>query len=182
MRDGVAGWRCVGWWVPPRSWTVSVMTGQGRPAYDEFAALVASQAASITELEARITQQDARIADLSRQLGADSRHSSKPSSSDGLGRPAPKALRARTGRTPGGQAGHPGSTLEHVVNPDRVIVHDPECCTGCGASLEGARQTGVVRRQVFGLPEPRVIVTEHQLISRRCACGRVLTAASGSAP
>ena len=37
--------------------------------------------------------------------------------------------------------------------------------------LADAAEVGVERRQVFDLPPMRVRVTEHQLISRRCACG-----------
>src|SRR5215211_1987893 len=50
----------------------------------------------IAQLQARIVEQDAEIAELKRQLGASSRNSSKPPSSDGLDKPAPKSLRGRT--------------------------------------------------------------------------------------
>ena len=43
---------------------------------------------------------------------------------DGLAKPAPKSLRTRTGRRPGGQPGHPGQTLQPVVRPDHEIVHE----------------------------------------------------------
>jgi hypothetical protein len=53
-------------------------------------------------------------AELRRQLGLNSRNSSKSSSTDGLAKPAPKSLRGRSGRTPGGRPGHHGSRLEQV--------------------------------------------------------------------
>ena len=68
------------------------------PTYEELAALVVA-------LQARIVEQDAEIAELRRQLAASSRNSSKPPSSDGLDKPAPKSLRGRSGRGPGGQPG-----------------------------------------------------------------------------
>jgi hypothetical protein len=55
---------------------------------------------------ARIAEQDAEIAELKRQLAASSRDSSRPPSSDGLDKPAPKSLRGRSGHKPGGK--HPG--------------------------------------------------------------------------
>jgi transposase len=128
--------------------------------------LVVAQAAEIARLNARIEELEAR-------LNANSRNSSKPPSSDGLAKPAPKSLRRKSGRKPGGQAGHPGSTLAQVTDPDEVIRHEPGACGGCGAGLADAPQVGVERRQVFDLPPITVRVTEHQVVTRRCRCGQV---------
>jgi len=114
----------------------------------------------------------AEVAELRRQLGQNSRNSSKPPSSDSpFVKPAPKSLRGRSGRRPGGQQGHPGSTLAQVADPHERFRHEPVSCTGCGGDLAGALQVGLQRRQVFDLPPITVRVTEHQLITRRCACG-----------
>ena len=122
-----------------------------------------------------------RIAELEERLAKTSRNSSKPPSSDGLGKPPPKprSLRKKSGRKPGGQDGHAGKTLTQVAKPDREVVHEPASCGECGAGLAGAPVTGVDRRQVFDLPPAAVEVTEHQLIERRCACGH---ATKGDAP
>jgi transposase len=80
-------------------------------------------------------------------------------------------LRGKNGRKPGGQKGHPGSTLAQVADPDETLRHEPGSCGGCGTDLAGAPEVGVERRQVFDLPPMRVHVTEHQLITRRCGCG-----------
>jgi len=143
-----------------------------RPSYEELAELVVRQAERIEQLEAE-------VADLRRQLGQNSTNSSRPPSSDSpFTKPAPKSLRRRTGRKPGGQPGHPGSTLALVDNPNQRCRHEPDACTGCGASLAGAPEVGMERRQVFDLPPMTVRVVEHQLIARRCACG----ATTGAAP
>ena len=142
------------------------------PTYEELAALVVA-------LQARIVEQDAEIAELRRQLAASSRNSSKPPSSDGLDKPAPKSLRGRSGRRPGGQPGREGRTLRQVERPDEVVVHEPDACAGCGGLLAGdGPPDGVIRRQVFDLPTITVRVVEHRLVSRRCACGTVTQAAA----
>src|SRR5690242_5750724 len=108
-----------------------------------------------------------------------STNSSRPPASDSpFTKPAPKSLRRRTGRKPGGQPGHPGSTLALVDNPNQRCRHEPDACTGCGASLAGAPEVGMERRQVFDLPPMTVRVVEHQLIARRCACGTTTGAAA----
>lgn len=120
----------------------------------------------------QIAQLRAEVAELRRQLGQNSRNSSKPPSSDSpFAKPPPKSLRSTSGRKPGGQKGHPGSTLAQVTDPDETLRHEPGSCGGCGDELTDAPQVGMERRQVFDLPPMRVRVIEHQLITRRCACG-----------
>src|SRR4051794_32234767 len=127
----------------------------------------------------RIAEQDGRIAELKRRLAASSRNSSKPPSSDGLDKPAPKSLRGRSGRKPGGQPGRQGRTLRQVDRPDEGMVHEPAAWAGGGGRLPADQvPTTVIRRQVFDIPTVTVRVVEHRLVSRRCACGTV-TAAAG---
>src|SRR4051794_2445344 len=131
----------------------------------------------IAQLQARIAEQDTEIAELERRLAASSRNSSKPPSSDGLDKPAPKSLRGRSGRKPGGQPGREGRTLRQVSTPDEVVVHEPGGCAGCGGTLPAdGPPAGIIRRQVFDIPTITVRVVEHRLISRRCSCGAVTQA------
>lgn len=157
-----------------------MQAGDGRPSYDELAALVVEQARVIAELRARVAALEAENAELKRRLGMNSSNSSRPPSSDSpFAKPAPKSLRRRSGRKPGGQPGHPGSTLTLVADPNERNRHEPGRCSGCGTSLANALEVGMERRQVFDLPPMTVRVVEHQLIARRCACG---TTTCGTAP
>lgn len=97
-------------------------------------------------------------------------NSSKPPSSDGLAKPAPKSLRGRSGRQPGRPAGGEGTTLSQVADPDVVVRHVTDTCGGCGGGLTGAAEVAVTRRQVFDIPRPEVVVTEHQIVTVSCPC------------
>lgn len=145
-----------------------------RPSYEVLAALVVSLREELVETRAELQRALSRIAELEARLAANSGNSSKPPSSDGLAKPAPKprSLRKKTNRKPGGQPGHDGTTLRQVAKPNHEIAHEPGPCTGCGSSLSGRPITAVERRQQFDLPPICIEVTEHQLIERECECGQ----------
>jgi transposase len=156
-----------------------VVPADSRRSYDQLAEENAELRAQNAELRAGLEQLRAEVAELKRQLGQNSQNSSKPPSTDSpFAKPAPKSLRRKSGRKPGGQPGHPGSTLALVDDPDETLHHEPAACVGCGAGLAGAEQVGVERRQVFDLPPMRIGVTEHQLVSRRCGCGATTCASA----
>jgi transposase len=140
--------------------------------------LAESRAALARALE-ELAQARARIAELEARLRQTPRNSSRPPSSEGLDKPPPRrSLRKRTGRKPGGQDGHQGTTLAQVPRPDREVRHEPGRCARCGAGLGRRPVTGVERRQVFDLPLGQVEVTEHQLLERECGCGHRTKAAA----
>jgi transposase len=114
-----------------------------------------------------------RLKELEDRLGKDSHNSNKPPSSDGLGKkPAPQSLRAKTGRKPGGQKGHPGRNLAFAENPDQIIAHAPPQCACCGRDLTALCGEQDERRQVFDLPPLRLVVTEHRRLRKVCPdCG-----------
>ena len=139
----------------------------------------------LAERNARITGQDAEIAalrealaglqsqveGLAAQVKANSRNSSKPPSSDGLAKPAPKSLRGKSGRKPGRPKGQPGATMQLSEHPDKRVRHRPAKCGGCGKSLKRAAVTAVERRQVIDIPPVKAQVTEHQVLTVKCGCG-----------
>src|SRR5207245_4222445 len=55
--------------------------------------------------------------------------------------------------------------------PDRIVVHAPDTCIGCGASLAGAPVVGTATRQVLEIPEPALEATDHVVVRKRCSCG-----------
>jgi transposase len=142
----------------------------GRDA--QVAALLA-QLAVVGDLRAQVAELQAQVAGLAAKAGQNSKNSSKPPSSDGLAKPAPKSLRVKSGRKPGRPKGQPGATMQLSDSPDHVVRHEPSCCSGCAAGLAGAPEAGVIRRQVTEIPEVRAEVTEHRMIGRRCGCGTV---------
>ncbi|HZM79719.1 MAG TPA: transposase [Candidatus Limnocylindrales bacterium] len=142
-----------------------------RPSYEELAALVVSLRKELAETRAQLDRALARTAELEARLGANSGNSDRPPSSDGLAKPAPKSLRGKTGRKPGGQPGHRGETLQQVASLAHERVHEPGPCHRCGRGLARGPVTGIERRQVFDLLPVAVEVTEHQLVERECVCG-----------
>ena len=130
-------------------------------------ALILMQKEQITVLQEAVRQMQSR-------LNMSSRNSSKPPSSDGLNKPAPKSLRVASQRPSGGQKGHPGSTLCQAQRPDKIVVHGvPDQCKGCQRRLSFA-YVGETR-QVFDLPALRFEVTEHHAMQAICSCGQVHT-------
>jgi len=96
----------------------------------------------IAELETENKALKIRVNELETQLRANSRNSSKPPSSDGLGKAPPRSLRRPSHRKPGGQPGHEGTTLDQVADPDQIIRHEPAGCGRCGSDLADAEQVG----------------------------------------
>lgn len=115
-----------------------------------------------------------RIEEFERRQAKDSHNSSKPPSSDGLGRKLGKH-RKKSAKRSGGQQGHQGHTLMQVQMPDSVVVHRPKHCEACHFDL--CQQAGTLkeRRQVHDVPELRLAVQEHQIEEICCPACQHLT-------
>lgn len=82
-------------------------------------------------LSAEIAALQERVKWLKDRLAQDSHNSHRPPSGDSFKRRRTKSLRTATGKKPGGQTGHPGTTLRLVENPDRTVVHPVKRCQHC---------------------------------------------------
>ncbi len=151
-----------------------------RPSYEQLAAEVVELRALVVELREANQRLVERVAELERQLGQNPRNSSRPPSSEGYGKPAPRSRRSSLGRRRGGQPGDEGRTLRQVDVPDEVIVHAPAVCGGCGTSLGAAPVVSTEARQVFDVPPIKLWVAEHRVEHRHCAGCATVT--MGQAP
>ena len=89
---------------------------------EEILALCASNPeviAYILSLESQIKELTEGLIVLESRLNQNSRNSSKPPSTDFVKeKPNPRNCRKKSDRKPGGQEGHPGTTLDMVNDPD----------------------------------------------------------------
>lgn len=131
----------------------------------------------ISDLNATIIQLNETIGNLLeenrllRTPKKNSHNSSVPPSKD-ENRPAKTtSLRKSSGKLPGGQTGHEGSTLKMTSMPDTVIEHKPKFCNCCGLSLQLEEAALVARRQVIDIPPIKPLYTEHRVYRAVCSCG-----------
>ena len=142
----------------------------------------------IAEYKSNVAVLEQRISDLDRSSKLNSHNSSKPPSSDGLSKETvdkkkkekrTKSSRTKSDRKSGGQAGHKGTTLNQVENPDQIVDHTPDQCQECSATLSKSDIVGFSSRQVFDIPKPPpLFVTEHRAHTCQCSeCGAKVRAA-----
>jgi transposase len=148
---------------------ISAIYHQGREA---VLALVEQLVATIAQQQEQIAQVTARVKELEARLALNSHNSSKPPSSD---TPAqrPKSSRPASGKKPGAQPGHPGTTLKASPTPEHIVQHSAAACQSCGQDLgHVAGEEERERRQVFDVPPLKLEVTEHRRLVKACPqCG-----------
>lgn len=144
---------------------------------DQFQAALDELSNAVAELSETNEKLVAKVQSLEEKINKDSHNSNKPPSSDGLARRFSRK-RQPSGKKPGGQKGHEGTTLAMVEHPQHVQVHHVKNCNGCGRSLREEKPRGYERRQVFDIPPIVVEVTEHRAHIKRCPhCGELTVAA-----
>ncbi len=121
----------------------------------------------VKQMQEQITGLSEQVKSLQDRLAKDSRNSSLPPSSDRFVR-QPKSLRPRSEKQPGGQEGHPGTTLRFAQAPDEVIEHRVSVCASCQHDLREVEACVTLRRQVVDIPAPRLIVQEHRAEQKQC--------------
>lgn len=133
---------------------------------------VKSQTEEIKSLQEENKKLNQRVEALENQKKTNSNNSSKPPSSDGFNKRT-KSLRSKSGKKPGGQVGHKGTTLELSDNPDEIHVHTVEKCS-CGASLKEIPSLETIRRQIIDLFNLRAKIIEHQTEVKQCpVCNQI---------
>lgn len=132
----------------------------------------------VAELEALVRQQQAQIAELLERLNRNASNSSLPPSANPPQAPKP-VVKAKSGRKPGGQPGHPPH-LKELLPEERITTlthHRPEHCERCQTPLPASPSPGdpaPTRFQVVDLPPVTAQVHEHQGHGRTCpSCGHL---------
>ena len=136
---------------------------------------------NIDRLNADLRKRDKRIGELETELAKyktpdkNSGNSSTPPSKESIKAEVvrrTKTLRKPTGRKPGGQQGHEGSTLEMTQTPDETEDVSASYCTRCGASLEDCERILDYVTQIVSIPELKPIVKEIRHYITLCkSCG-----------
>ena len=136
---------------------------------------------NIDRLNAELHKRDKEIQDLKEKLAKyespdkNSGNSSTPPSKENMKDEnirRTKTLRKPTGRKPGGQPGHEGSTLKMTASPDETEEVSANYCTKCGASLEDCERILDYVTQVVSIPDLKPIVKEiHHYITVCKNCG-----------
>ena len=127
-------------------------------------------------LKEKIQRLEKRLKDVEAKSNKDSRNSNKPPSSDMHKRNKSKdknktsSLKKKSGKRPGGQPGHKGTTLPMCHNPDEIIRYEVHTCGHCHNDLRNKPATLDIRQE-YEIPKPRMFVREHQGESVYCeAC------------
>ena len=131
----------------------------------------------LEQLQAEKTALRDEVMLLKGQLAKDSHNSSRPPSADRFHR-APKSLRKKSGKKPGGQPGHQGHHLTLGDTPDHLEVHPVHRCAHCQQDLSAQPARLPERRQVIDLPVKRLLITEHRVEEKQCPTCQQLTRAA----
>ena len=133
---------------------------------DEEQQLVTNSSPRLIELITRllilILQLENMIQELENRLNLNSSNSSIPPSKDPLHKRKIPNSRKTTDKKPGGQKGHPGTTLIPVDKPDVVIEHRPSVCSGCGCSIQIRLTQFIEERQEIEIPPIQIQIGDQR--------------------
>ena len=91
--------------------------------------------AYIESLETELNDVKEEIRNLKALLNQNSQNSNRPPSTDTFVKKKTQSDEIKSGRLPGGQKGHPGSTLKTFDSPHEIVNHRLRNCKYCGHSL-----------------------------------------------
>ena len=101
-------------------------------------------------------------------------NSSVPPSKEGIGdevKRRTRSLREKSGRKPGGQPGHEGSTRLMSDNPYEVEDIQPNYCRKCGRDLSGIEGEEEYSAEYVGF-RISPVVRRIRFMKKTCTCGR----------
>jgi transposase len=128
--------------------------------------------ALVVTLELIIKMQAEIIKELQARLGMNSGNSSKPPSSDGFNKPAPKSLRKPSDKKPGGQPGHKGSGFKLPEKIDIVEQAVPKVCFNCEHDLTGINGAAIETRYESDIPPIALVTKQVNRVKVNCPeCG-----------
>ncbi|MGH9661780.1 MAG: IS66 family transposase [Bryobacteraceae bacterium] len=137
--------------------------------------VIAALERRIAQLEAIVLKQANRIAELEHRIRRNSSNSNQPPSSDPPGSPPPASPPPRSGRSPGGQPGHPPHVRQEFrpQEIDSKITVRPKQCRSCSRRLAESLK-GVLwdHRQVVEFPPMSAEVHQFERHGVNCpGCG-----------
>jgi transposase len=128
---------------------------------------IENQTSVINKLRSELAEKNIIINKLKEQLGMNSQNSSKPPSTDGFKKPAPKSLRKPSGKKSGAQKGHKGKGLTLMKAPDETIEHYPNICEGCPNRLSCTSFNVAATRYEYDVVLETKLTCHKQIV---CSC------------
>lgn len=148
--------------------------------FEQMAAQIVAltqQVQALTQCEAVHAAENAalraKVEELEARLKKDSSNSSRPPSSDPPWHKRERP-RAPSGKKPGGQPGHEGTTRQMFDTSavTNTLEHRPTACTCCGSTDLVASGEEPYRHQIVEIPKIQPQIDEHRLFAMRCKkCG-----------
>lgn len=117
---------------------------------------------------ARIEALEKENATLRARLNMNSSNSSLPPSTDRFIKKKDRSLRKKSNKSSGGQIGHKGYTLNKVQKPDSIVDLELNICPRCNTDLQNSKIEDIKIRQVFDIPEIKILVTEYRSQVKTC--------------
>lgn len=91
--------------------------------------------AELSKVKAELNEVKEEVKTLKALLNQNSQNSNKPPSTDTISKKKSKSDQKKSGRRPGGQKGHSGSTLKTFDSPHEIVNHRLCNCKYCGQDL-----------------------------------------------
>lgn len=144
---------------------------------------IQGQLREIKRLTKKNADKDALIAELEEKLckyednnsgDKNSTNSSTPPSKEDMKSEVirrTQSQRKPTGKKPGGQPGHDGTTLGWFDEPDEIIDDQSQYCTQCGADLSNVKAILEYSNQEIDIELPKPKVTKYRHWVKKCSCG-----------